>query len=421
MLRYLGGILSDYQWQHLPYPRGVWRAVHHIFRHEGRLGRMRQPVQGLAGAGTATSVLDEYKRLLLRALVPPSRLSVEQWQHLGEHLDGWLALVELDPTSVEYGFWLRLDSDSPPTELPLDFSAAMGGKGKYTVLNTRRLVQHLEQLLAGAAALPAGLDRDGVETLRNVWSGARGRHTERHRGRGQQMQLLVGVGPLYHALAGAVPQPSQALALEQVDGKGRGAPSGAAWTRTAVTEAPLPVGARIIDRSENGYGLELTAAIELPLKEGDVIGLRRGPAQPWEIGEVCWLHAEAGRPLTLGVQHLAVEAVPVELIVNMGVGHSAPLRCLLGTTASGETALFMPKLPGVEHKSLRLGYRGHETPITLLERLDASTGFYAYRFDTPLQDEHPGLAAQDAWLRQREVTVAAASAVERYRDVWQVL
>lgn len=109
---------------------------------------------------------------------------------------------------------------------------------------------------------------------------------------------------------------------------------------------------------------------------------------------MCWLRAVEGEPLTLGVQHLAVEALPVEVSVDTQEGHSVPLGCLLGSMPSGETALFMPPFPGVEHKTLRLAYRGHEIPIVLLERVDASPGFSAFRFDTPAQAEgHPGLAA----------------------------
>jgi hypothetical protein len=425
MLHYLGGILSDYQWLHLPYPRGVWRTVHRIFRHEGRAGRVRRVLTRLEGTDTTTTVMDEYKRLLLRSLVPPARITVEQWQCLGNAMDDWLGLIDLDPTSVEYGFWVRLDSDSPPTELPVDFAAAMGKRGKYTVLNTRRLVRHMEQLLAvDGEPLPPGLSRDSVETLRNVWSGARGRHAERRQGHGQEMKLLVGVSTLYHTLVDSSPQPvPQVLELEHHGGKTSLGPLGQAWiSTTAVESLPQPVGARIIDHSESGYGLELPADTGQPLKEGDIIGLRRGAALRWEIGYVCWLRAVAGEPLGLGVQHLAVEAMPVEVTVSLEDGHSAPLGCLLGSTGTGETALFMPNLPGIEHKALQLGYCGHETPITLLERLDGSTGFSAFLFDTPLQQEPgAGLAAQEAWHLRAEAPAAAATEAERYLDVWSAL
>lgn len=416
MLHYLGGILSDYQWQHLPYPRSVWRTVHRIFRHEGHAGRIRRPVPPLAGAGSSVNVLDEYKRVLLRALVPLSRINTEQWQAVGEHLDRWLALVEFDPTSVEYGFWVRLNSDSPPTELPVDFSAAIRGRGKHTVLNTRRLVQYLEQLLAGPdTALPSGLERDSVKTLRNVWSGARGRHGERRQGRGQEVQVLIGLNTLYHALAGG------SAAREHAVGKEIRPPSlqsGAKPTQPSVTQASV---ARVIDYSENGYGLSVPAATAHPIQEGDILGLRSGPAQPWEIGYVCWLRAVEGEPLALGVQHLAVEALPVAVLVGREGGHSTPLGCLLGSTATGETALFMPHLPDIEHKSLYLGYRGHAIPVTLRERIDGSNGFSAFLFDTPAQDEHAGLAAQEAWRQQVEAPVAAATEADRYAQVWHSL
>jgi hypothetical protein len=340
-------------------------------------------------------------------------------------MDDWLGLIDLDPTSVEYGFWVRLDSDSPPTELPVDFAAAMGKRGKYTVLNTRRLVRHMEQLLAvDGEPLPPGLSRDSVETLRNVWSGARGRHAERRQGHGQEMKLLVGVSTLYHTLVDSSPQPvPQVLELEHHGGKTSLGPLGQAWiSTTAVESLPQPVGARIIDHSESGYGLELPADTGQPLKEGDIIGLRRGAALRWEIGYVCWLRAVEGEPLGLGVQHLAVEAMPVEVTVSLEDGHSAPLGCLLGSTGTGETALFMPNLPGIEHKALQLGYCGHETPITLLERLDGSTGFSAFLFDTPLQQEPgAGLAAQEAWHLRAEAPAAAATEAERYLDVWSAL
>ncbi len=429
MLHYLGGILSDYQWQHLPYPRGVWHAVHRIFRHEGRVGRMRRPVTRLMGTDTTSTVMAEYKRLLLRSLVPPARISVEQWQCLGGHLDGWLGMVELDPMSIEYGFWVRLDSDAPPTELPVDFTAAMGGKGKYTVLNTRGLVQHLDRLLEGdAAALPAGLNRDSVEMLRNVWSGARGRHAERRKGRGEEVKLLVGVNALYHALSSTMPPPApQVLELEQIatpaGGKPAVRPHTPSWTNTVVMEPlPPPISARVIDHSESGYGLELPAVIQQPIKEGDIVALRGKTARQWEIGYVCWLRAVAGQPLGLGLQHLAVEVLPVEITVGREQGHSAPLGCLLGSTATGETALFMPNLPGMEHKTLRLGYRGHAAPIVLRERFDGSAEFSAFLFDVSLQDEaSSGAAAQEAWRHRAEAPAAAATEADRYTDVWNAL
>lgn len=424
VLHYLGGILSDYQWQHLPYPRGVWRTVHRIFRHEGRAGRIRRPVPRLAGSDSTTTVMDEYKRLLLRALVPPAHVSTEQWQSLSQYLDQWLELVELDPTSVEYGFWVRLNSDSPPTELPMDFTAAMRGRGKYTVLNTRRLVQQMERLLAvDGEVIPAGLSRDTVETLHHAWSGVRGRHAERRRGRGQELELLVGISNLYYTLAGGLRPPElRQLELAHAADTAAVAASLPPWASVTGLEAlSPPIAARVNDRSESGYGLELAAHTVHALKEGDILGLRSGSAPRWEIGYVCWLRAVEGEPLALGVQHLAVEAVPVEVTVSGETGHSVPLGCLLGSTATGETALFMPNLPGVEHKHLRLGYCGHDTPIVLQERIDGSTGFNAFLFDIPEQEAHPGLAAQEAWRQRSEAPVAAMTAADRYLDVWGTL
>lgn len=419
MLHYLGNILSDYQWQHLPYPRGVWRTVHRLFRHEGKAGRMRWPVPPLAGMDTTTTVLDEYKRVLLRALVPPSRISTEQWQALGRHLDQWLPLIRLDPTSVEYGFWVRLDSDSPPTELPMDFTAAMGRRGKFTVLNTRPLIEQLEHLLMDpSVAFPTGLTRDSIETLRQAWSGARGRHAERRRGRGQERQLLVGIGALYQALGGKLPALPVVLDLARPGSND----TGRAWAHaTAPVAPPQAVTARVVDQSETGYGLELTTAPPQPLREGEIIGLRSQAVPHWDICYVCWLHAVAGKPVTLGVQHLALEALPVEVMVGIESGHSAPLGCLLGTTATGETALFMPNLPGVEHKILQLGYRGHATAIVLQERLDGSSGFTAFLFDTPPHAAQAGLAAQEAWRHRAAAPEAAAAEADRYREVWNAL
>ncbi|WP_127478542.1 hypothetical protein [Sulfurivermis fontis] len=419
MLHYLGNILIDYQWQHLPYPRGVWRTVHRIFRHEGKAGRMRWPVPPLAGTDSTTTVLEEYKRVLLCALVPPSRISIEQWHALGRHLQQWLPLIRLDPTSVEYGFWVRIDSDSPPTELPMDFTAAMGRRGKYTVLNTRPLIEQLEHLLMDpSVAFPAGLTRDSIETLRNAWSGARGRHAERRRGRGQEMQLLVGVGALYQALGGKLPTLPETLDLTRTDGND----NGRAWVHnTMPTAPPQPVIARVVDQSESGYGLELTTAPLQPLREGEIVGLRSQTVPHWEICYVCWLRAVEGKPVSLGVQHLALEALPVEVMVGVESGHSAPLGSLLGTTATGETALFMPNLPGVEHKVLQLGYRGHVAAIVLQERLDASSGFAAFLFDTPAHAHQAGLAAQEAWRHRAAAPEAAAAEADRYSEVWNTL
>lgn len=424
IVHYLGGILGDYQWQHLPYPRGVWFTVHRILRYEAQARRAKRKLPPLPGGDGTTTVLDAYKHLLLRNLVPPSRLRPDQWPLVDRYLSRWLPLVDLTPAASEHGFWVRLDSDAPPTELPADLAGALAqAAGKHTVFNTHRLMLHLgEVLMSDETMLPAGLGRDGLEMLRNVWGGARSRHAERHRGNGESVELLAGLCNLYRILA-AAPR-SVALDLCASD-DAIYYPPFHAWLQHEANDAlPSALTARITDRGDGGLGLELPATCTSSLGEGDLIGLRTAPSQPWEIGYICWLRAEADRPLRLGVQHLAVEVLPVEITVRGQVGRSAPLGCLLGSTPTGETALVMPNLPDIERKSLRLGYRGHDTAIVLHERLDGSAGFSAYRFDIPVHEERPvpsGVIAQDAWRRRSAAPIAAASEAERYNDVWNML
>ena len=430
VLHYLGGILSDYQGLRLPYPRGVWRTVHRIFRHEGHAGRIRRQLARMAGGDTTATVLDEYKRLLLQTLVPQARIQAGQWLHIEGCLQEWLPLVDFDPTSVEYGFWVRIDSDQPPTELPVDLLSAMGGKGKHTVLNTRRLVQHLERMLAGDdAGLPAGIQRSTLTLLCNVWSGARGRHGERRKGHGQSVRLVAGIAVLHQSLAGAAPRPAPAAALEldhPAPGQRKSVPpSLQLHASPAVVEALLtPIDAQVIDRSATGLGLELPPASAYPLVEGEIVGLRSADAHGWEIGYVCWLRTEEGKPIRLGVQHLAIEALPVEIVVAVHGQPSVSLGCLLGTLATGETALFVPHLPGIERKTLRLGYDGHDTAIVLHERFEGSAAFGAFLFDTPHEHDTAvtsGAQAQDAWRVRADASSAAEEEATRYHTVWSGL
>ena len=139
------------------------------------------------------------------------------------------------------------------------------------------------------------------------------------------------------------------------------------------------------------------------------------------MGYVCWLRAEENGRLALGVQHLAVEVLPVEITVQVDGGQSAPIGCLLGTTVSGETALFLPHLSWVEQKALLLTYNGHTAPVVLTERLDASADFVAYLFDVPapsVAGDKSGPESLDALRHKLEAPVAAMAEADRYDDVW---
>lgn len=438
MLHYLSNILSDYQWLHLPYPRGVWRVVHGLFVHEERLGRAAIRVGRLAGSDATSTVVDEYKRLLLRALVPPARIHVEQWRYLNRQLDGWLPLVALDATSVESGYLVRLDRDGPPTELPVDLQALIASKERFTIFNTRPLVERLDTLLADKETpLPASLTRETVQMLRNVWGSTRGRHAERRQGRGQTLEVVAGIHAIHRLLTdGDGHRDTVVLALEEIEGEsisGAGGPHGKgkratlapkSWANNDSAELPRVLRAKVVDHSDSGYGLQLAAADVAALKEGELIGLRASAQHPWEVGYACWLHVEQNEQLALGVQHLATEVLPVEVSVGLHEGHSAPIGCLLGTTASAETALFIPHLSGVEDKTLQLGYRSHRVPISLLERLDGSAEFNAYLFDAPtttVGSQHTSMMSEDERHQRSEAPLAAATEASRFADIWPAL
>ncbi len=435
LLHYTNNILANFQWQYLPAPRGLWHTVHKIFQRELHRGRAHLRVMPIAGRDTSVTTEDAYKRLLLRALVPTTRMRADQWQRLDEQLNDWATLTTLSNTQTAHGFLVEPGGDKPPQELLADGPPPELEGGRFFILSTQRLVEHLDELLTTAGAiLPGGITRETLQTLRDVWSGNRGRSAERHPTSGASVQMLLGVSALYHLLHG-VPSRPKPRTLELQPAEHRPPPDERravdvwekiyperrletkAWAaNTAPDEPPRPVAATVVDESATGLGLLLPVHEVQAIKEADLVGIRRHPTHPWSLGFVCWLRAESEQEVAIGVQYLATDAFPVEITV----GRSAPIGCLLGSAHDGQSLLFMPYIAGIEQKPLQLVFHGTTTPITLLQRMNNSGEFVSLSFAFPdTAETRPATAAQ---LHDKlGAPVAAAAQAERFSDIWSSL
>ncbi len=163
------------------------------------------------------------------------------------------------------------------------------------------------------------------------------------------------------------------------------------------TAAQMVRSASVVDFSTHGYCLAQPVDGEVSTRAGDVIAVREDDHFPWQVGDIRWLREAESGDLLLGVRIVLHTALPVELI-RQGNSGEAAIPALMGKTAAGESALYIPHLPGNNRNELHLDYCGQRGPIRLLKRLYRSPLYSVYAFEMPAPPADAALLSTNAVL-----------------------
>lgn len=379
-LHHLSEVLLRSYVVYLPYPAGVWREIHELYRLGESLGIANGSLEIGTHDGAATTTISErYAKTLLLGLVNPYQLPLGAAQQVHAFLRKSGARVtvatRIGGTDITGCFLIDLEADAPPVPL------ARGGQSlgrNARVLDARALLQTVHGFVARLARgeaverMDLGFDSldstcvDLLNRMTRVWGeGARRKYTRRQQS--SAVFVCVGINAAHFYLNGQQPFASyvQAFAgnkssgradLDDIafveldeDPKQRAAPISAAPSlRSLVKEGHRINRWQLRDIGPQGMSLTRYGESISPIRVGDLVGVQ----QPtdlgrWRVAVVRWVKAPEANSVETGVEIMAASVAPALVQRYRGAGEnpdSLPALLLPATALTRQPAtLIVPR------------------------------------------------------------------------------
>jgi hypothetical protein len=268
-----------------PAPPELWSRAHWL--HGGcKPGAGHGEAAGAANAGRL------YREMLAFAAIQPERLSPPEVGGAADYLTRFApAVVILDqpPETTDYRlFWADPTADAAPMALARRPPAAGQEALYFSCVRLGTLAaEHLRELEAGTAPQQLGLPPEAgrspfrglMHLLCEAWGEPPTRHLLRRR-QNYQVSLVAGLQALvglFDASAGERPEPSPST-----------------WTVT--------------NESPSGYALLHAQGDAGTVKTGEVVAIRSGDDQPWDVCIVRRVRSEPGGRMEMGLQIIAARS-----------------------------------------------------------------------------------------------------------------
>ncbi len=356
-LHYLAEVLLRSYQVYMPYPPGLWREIHTLYRYAEATGREREPMNGEREPGAAQTVRDRYLQTLLLALANPYQLGQGDYALVQQFLQHWAGKASLHTdlavTNPVGHFLVDLTADAPPTPFPRDAHTA--ASDTLRALNTVELVRHVHgfvgRLQKGESVRTLGLGLDCLEApaldlmrrLVRAWALVPRRQHARLKRQGSVF-LCAGLGAVHFFVNGQKPfalppaaggpapdapafLPPPVGAQEERDtdadevyialdepSAAEAASGAAARVGTAAADLYRVDRWQVRDLSARGLLLARAGAALAHVRVGEPLGIQRSnDIGHWSIGVVRWMKNADAASLELGVELLAPHAKPVAL------------------------------------------------------------------------------------------------------------
>ncbi len=403
-IHYGGHLLTVFQAIHRDAPPGLWKRVNRFYylAEANGYAKARLPLPGESRQRTTPG--EEYRRLLLSALLPADGLSPAQYGELAASLAEWVRLTRLTRPPFRPGeqrHVVRLSRDSGP----LGISGI--DEAVRTSPNSRglRLVE-LEKVLKKRLARggrgrfwrrESPLSPETLRFLADNWCSEHQR-TERRHADGGAAEVIVGLAALNHLLGGqeapaesatAAPAKREIGLAPEPDHHGHlvgsRAPKIDVWQSVYIDPAQVKpavapvhdwrqeskadatyrrVAGHLLDSSSHGCGVRV-ARDEVPhVAAGMLIAVQNGGEDVWQVGVVARLTSQ-GTDLELGVRLLGKAPVAAALHTRSPRGESR-FPAVLIRDEQGRRLLIGPAVPAVREGELAVELGG---PRIALKRL----------------------------------------------------
>ncbi len=427
------------------YPRGIWRVIHRLYAYSehNNLGGI-QVKTGKKKYSSSKSINDIYKQLLIFAVSSPLSYRQSDIQQIHNALPRWSPLVRLslnDHTQSDSSglFISQLRTDSSPIHLELQ---AKDNTSPYILLNTRALVQHLQEHFDTDQNKDTDYSQTGIRPISKAllrkliheFNAAPHRKFSRTR-LNFELQVAASLSALHTLLTAPsktekvrVQQPyntpdwinsefrntginpprfvfsEQNLTLSDYDEPMQQKPCLAGHTsRTASKEAQPPGWARqeseiepficrTINESAGGYCIDWEADSAPKIKIGELIGIRSvSERYQYSIGMVRWMQKSAGNNLHIGIEILSPSSSAVLIRrtskeYRSEQAHKAILLPEL-TTSGQPTSLIVPSIPFNLGDIIWMEEGTIKQQIRLTRMLETTGAFAQFQF-VPLVTEN---------------------------------
>ena len=403
-IHYGGHLLAVFQAVHRDAPPGLWKRINRFY--------YLAEVNGYATARLAlpseprrrTTPGDEYRRLLLTALLSADSLTPAQSAELAASLPEWVKLTRLTRPPFrpdEQLHVVRLSHDSGP----LGFSGI--DEAARTSPNSRGLrMVELEKVLKKRLARggrgrfwrrESPLSPETLRVLADNWCSEHQR-TEQRRADGGAAEVIVGLAALNHLLGGravsaeaATPAPAkreislapapehhghlvgskapkidvwQSVYIDPAQVKPAVAPVHDWRQESKADETYRRLPGRLLDSSRHGCGVRV-ARDEVPhVAAGMLIAVHGDTPSDWQVGVVARLTAQ-DTDLELGVRLLGEAPVAATLHTRSARGESR-FPALLVRDERGRRLLIGPAVPAVREGELAVELGGRRIALNRL-------------------------------------------------------
>lgn len=352
---------------YLPYPTGMWRDAHTIYRLVELHGRQDEQIEAEDGKDNISiSVSQRYRRMVMLGVASPYQMPSGECLIVARVLGHWIDQVRILPPAARADsngcYLVNMATDAPPT--PLGRSAPNPADNSLRLIDASELVRVLQVFLRRlekgetAAELKLGVEcldsacHDILQRLHRAYAQTASRRHSRIK-RHETVMICAGVGALHFFTSGQQPFLPAAAPLATSDddiaitvdvsppprdGEEYVALDEPSAPNDAATRAPMPESFRVDrwhvrDVSPQGLLITQDETPRVRFRVGDVLGVQRTSAPGhWSVGIVRWFRAQREKGIEVGVELIAPDAVP------------ASVRAI----GDGEVALPALLLPSVE-------------------------------------------------------------------------
>ena len=327
-------LLRSYQ-VYIPYPAGIWREIHGLYRYAEANAGQADLVPSASDDGAAqTSVRKSYLQAVLLGLCGPYQLPPNECSQVYAFLAHWAdeaAISQaLEVRDTAGHFLIDLSADLPPTLFPRDVKSRIAPhlRDLATIDLARSVHALIGRLQKGESPSTLNLGADCIDSacidmlqrMLKFWGVNLRRKFSRRAKKDTQLSVCAGLKALHffsdgqRSFAPPVPVGPALDAVTEIDMQGQ-------QTRSFnniedVKSNAMDENFRIEHwwiRDESAAGLSLLHLGEesVAVRVGDLLGFYNDEARSWRVGLARWLKNPEMTKLEMGVEMIAPSARPV--------------------------------------------------------------------------------------------------------------